>query len=307
MRALLLSAVALGLTSSAAAQTPAAQAPAPQTAQIAVTNVGANVNITPKRVYLDKTRRSSTVYILNQGNQEVTVDLALVDRVMFPSGQIMIADEARKQPEGGAIADKLKSAKEILQISPRRVTMAPGKGQTIRLRLAGLPDSGATEFRSHLTVTTIPPRDTGTTAQAAANAPNQELRFQVSAVYGVSIPVIVRAGAPDVRAGIENVKLEYAEVSADGRGAAQRTPVVAMDLVRVGANSLYGNFEVRTVGQKRGEEPIGVARGVAVYEEAARRTVRIPLTRAPAAGEKLEVTFTDDDTSPGKVLAKAAS
>jgi hypothetical protein len=33
--------------------------------------------------------------------------------------------------------------------------------------------------------------------------------------------------------------------------------------------------------------------------------VRIPLSRAPRAGEKLEVTFTDDDTSPGKVIAKA--
>jgi len=32
--------------------------------------------------------------------------------------------------------------------------------------------------------------------------------------------------------------------------------------------------------------------------------VQIPLSRAPAPGEHLEVTFTDDDTSPGKLLAK---
>ena len=58
--------------------------------------------------------------------------------------------------------------------------------------------------------------------------------------------------------------------------------------------------------QKKGAEPLGLARGVAVYPEITRRKVRIPLSRTPAAGEKLEVTFTDDDTSPGKVLAKAA-
>ena len=49
---------------------------------------------------------------------------------------------------------------------------------------------------------------------------------------------------------------------------------------------------------------LGVVRGVGVYTEIDRRFIRIPLARAPAPGEHLEVTFTDDDTSPGKLLAK---
>ena len=59
------------------------------------------------------------------------------------------------------------------------------------------------------------------------------------------------------------------------------------------------------VGERKGADALGMARGVAVYPEIARRSVRIPLSRPPATGETLEVTFTDDDTSPGKVLAKA--
>jgi hypothetical protein len=268
-----------------------------------VTTVGANLNISPKRVTFDKARRSGTVYIYNQGSEAATFDITLIDRAMLPDGQIVAVADADK-PESKAVAAEVKSAKDLVLVSPRRATLAPGQGQTIRLRVTnpvGGPTAG--EFRSHLTITTIPPPNAGLTAESAAGLAPDELRFQINSVFGLSIPAIVRLGDPDVRATIENAHLEYATLSVDGRGPAKRTPVMAFDLVRVGANSLFGNVEIRPSGQRRGD-PIGLARGVGVYTEIARRTVRIPLTREPTAGEKLEITFTDDDTSPGKLLAK---
>jgi hypothetical protein len=276
--------------------------PAPAPPAAAVTTVGANLNITPKRITFDRNRRSATVYIFNQGNAPATVDIALVDRAMLPDGEIKALSDAQAKPEDKAVADKVKTASNLLLISPRRATLSPGQGQTIRLRLTTMPDSpAAAEYRSHLTVTTIPPPTVGVTAEQAAQANPNELRFQITSVFGLSIPAIVRAGDTDVRAGIENAHIEYADVSADGRSPPKRTPVMVLDLVRVGANSLFGNLEIRLAGKKG--DPIGLARGVGVYPEISRRTVRIPLTRALTAGEKLEVTFTDDDTSPGKVLA----
>jgi P pilus assembly chaperone PapD len=280
-----------------AADQPAAAAPQPQ---VSITNVGASINITPKRVTFDKAHRNGTVFILNQGETPITVDITLVDRVMLPDGQIVPVDYAATRPEMAGAVKQLRSAKELVQISPRRVMLAPGKGQNIRLRLSGLPDA-AGEYRSHLTVTTIPPRESGTTAEQIANGPGQkELRFQINAVYGVSIPVIVRNEPPQVAATLSNLRVEQAP----GAGGKQ-VPVLALDVARNGASSLYGNFEVRSEGAKRGSDPIGLARGIGVYPEVDHRVVRIPLTRAPNAGETLEVTFTDDDTSPGKVLAKA--
>ena len=44
--------------------------------QPAVTTVGANLNISPKRVTFDKNRRSATVYIYNQGAAPATFDIA---------------------------------------------------------------------------------------------------------------------------------------------------------------------------------------------------------------------------------------
>jgi P pilus assembly chaperone PapD len=296
--------IALALATMLAA--PAAWTQTPGPAAPAAAGVSAFLNVTPKRLTFDRSRRNGTIFLLNQGSDPVTVDISLVDRVMLPDGQIFAAADIAARPEGKAAVDRLKSAREMLQVSPRRVTLQPGRPQTVRVRLSGLPDPAAGEHRTHLTITTLPPRSTGTTAEAAAaGAGAGELRFQVTAVYGLSIPLIVRPGDADVRATIAGAHLEYADISPDGRAAPKRTALVVLDLVRAGAGSVYGNFEVRPVGQGRGEEALGAARGVAVYPEIPQRSVRIPLSRAPAAGETLEVTFTDDDTSPGKVLAKA--
>lgn len=293
------------LGSSAAVAQPAPATPAPPAGGPQVATVGANLNISPKRITFDRNRRSGTVYIYNQGGQPATFDIGLIDRAMLPDGQITAVSEAAKKPETKAVADQVKSAQSMLLISPRRATLAPGQGQTIRIRLSNLPDeaAGSAEYRSHLTVTTIPPPSVGVTAEDAARATPNELKFNITSVFGLSIPAIVRVGAPDVRAEIQSPHIEYADLSLDGVSPPKRTAVLVMDLVRLGPNSLFGNVEVRPSGQRRGD-PIGIARGVGVYPEIGKRLVRIPLARAPATGEKLEITFTDDDTSPGKLLAK---
>jgi hypothetical protein len=269
-----------------------------------VTTVGANLNITPKRVTFDPQRRTATVYIFNQGTTAATFDISLIDRAMLPDGQIIAMADAQDKPEAKAVADKVRSAQAMLMVSPRRATLAPGQGQTIRLRVGAVPPGSTGEFRTHLTVTTIPPANIGTTAeQAAAGGNPNELRFEITSVFGLSIPAIVRVEAPQIAAAIENAHIEYADISLDGRSAPKRTPVMVFDLVRTGPNSLFGNIEIRPLGKKG--DPIGVARGVGVYTEIERRVLKIPLLRNPAAGEKLEITFTDDDTSPGKLLATA--
>lgn len=291
-------ALALLGASEALAQ-PAASADAPPAT---VTTVGANLNISPKRVTFDRNRRSATVYVYNQGVAPATFDITLVDRAMLPDGQIIAVSEGEKRAELRPIIARVKSAQTMLQVSPRRVTLAPGQGQTVRLRVATPPEAPG-EYRTHLTITTIPPRDAGLTAEAAANAGPNELRFQINSVFGLSIPAIVRVGETDARAAIENARVEYEELSLDGQSAPKRTAIMAFDIVRQGTTSLFGNIEIRPVGKS---DVVGLARGVGVYPEVDRRTIRIPLSRAPASGEKLEITFTDDDTSPGTLLAKQA-
>lgn len=130
------------------------------------------------------------------------------------------------------------------------------------------------------------------------------MSFRINSVLAISIPVILRVGPIDVRAAIEKPALSFENISPDGQAAPVRTAILKFELVRQGANSLFGDLEVR--GSKKGGEPIGAVRGIGVYPEIDRRLVTVTLTRLPMPGEQLEIQFTDDDSKPGTVLSKAS-
>lgn len=261
-----------------------------------------NLNITPKRLVLDRGARAGTVYIFNQGSAPATFDISLIERVMLPNGEIKAVEEARVDAQAQPIIGKLASAQSMLVAAPRRVTLAPGKGQTIRVR-AMQPATGAGEHRTHLTVTTLPPRDTGVTAEQAQDPAGNQLGFRITSVFSLSIPVIVRSSPADARGAFENVSLGFADLSPDGTAPAVRTPVVRLDLRRLGSSSLFGNLEVKGA-RGRERDALGLARGVGVYPEIDKRTIQLPLRRAPRPGEQLTITFTDDDSSPGQVIGR---
>lgn len=262
--------------------------------------VRANINIMPKRLTFDPGERTATVYIFNQGTTPARFDILLIDRVMLPNGEIEPVTEAERRPDLVPLVDRLNSAKSLLVATPRRATLAPGKGQTIRVRVRQ-PSPGAAEYRSHLTVTTVPPRDVGLTAEeAAAAATGDQLRFNIASVFGISIPVIVRTGQPDVQGRITSISLEPA--SSAGAGSSP-LPVLSFDLQRLGANSLYGTIEVN--GNKS-RTSLAVARGVGVYTEVDSRRIRLPLQRLPVPGEQIQIKFIDDDVAPGRVVAESS-
>lgn len=292
--------LAAALAASGALRAQGEQAPSPAAAAPAAR---VNLNITPKRLTFNRSVRSASVYVFNQGNRPATVDVSIVDRVMLPTGEIKTLDDALATAEARPFAERLHSARSLIVATPRRMTLAPGKGQTVRLRITPPVNPDAPEYRAHLTVATVPPRDAGLTAEDAAAKRAGEYSFRLNAVFGLSIPVIIRTAAPDVRADIRNVHLDEEVLSPDGIAPPSRTKILVFELERLGGNALFGNVEIRSTRAER--EVLGLARGVGVYPEIDRRTVRIPLRRPPADGEALEAAFIDDDLTPGRVIAKA--
>lgn len=256
--------------------------------------LGAGLDVSPKRLTLTP-GRSASVYIFNRTGPRTTFDVTLVDRVMLPDGSLVELADTAADPAQRAVADRMRSAKPVLNFTPRRITLEPKSGETVRI---SVPRAAAVagEVRTHLSITALPPPEAGLTADAAA-AGERGFAFRVLALFTTSLPVIVRPGSPDVRAQIENVTLEMATEG----GAGDPRPVLAFDLVRAGANSLFGNIEVR--GRRPGEAPLSLAKGVGVYPEIEHRRIRLALNREPFGDELLRITFTDDDTTPGRVLA----
>lgn len=281
------------------------QAP-PQPPAVGISTGAANLNITPRRVVFSPAKRTEAVYVFNQGNATATFDVTLVDRVMLPSGEILpITDAADKGAAATAAAGRVHSARDLLIVTPSRLTLEPGKGKTIRIR-ATIPDATQPiEYRTHLTVTTVPPADFGLTAEAAAQTHPNELVFRVQSVFGLSIPLIVRGDALPATAAIGPIRLDHEALSSDGTAPPRPTPVAITDIHRDGARSLYGNVEVRT-GSGRSQQVIGTVRGIGIYSEIDSREVRIPLTREPRPGETLTVAFIDDEGKGGTELARGS-
>jgi P pilus assembly chaperone PapD len=252
-------------------------------AEPVMAQVGADLNISPKRVVFGPGERSATVYVFNQGDQPATYAVELVDRVMTTDGRIVAADE-----EPGAQID---SARDLVQFTPRRISLPPRTSQAIRVRAR---PGGSGEHRTHLTVTALPPENAGFTVDQAAAGAADEVSLQVVALFSVSIPVIVRDGSVDARAAIDRVSFRQE----DSQG------LLSLDLVRTGANSVYGDVEV-FADTSAGQVLLTAVRGVAVYPEVDRRTVVIPLPRPPVAGEPLTIIYRDDDAGRGEVLATA--
>ena len=253
--------------------------------------VGADLNISPRRVTFDETERSASVYVFNQGDTAATYTVELVDRAMQSDGQIVLASDA----PAGILGQ---SASEFIQYTPRRVTLQPRESQVIRIRVRPPASGAAHEYRTHLTVTALPPENTGFTVDQAAAPGADEVSLQVVALFSVSIPLIIREGAIDARAAIERVsRLPALDGAPNG--------AVQLDLVRLGANSVYGDVEIYA-GTGPAERLVTMVRGVAVYPETPRRSVIAPLAEALPDGVALRIVYKDDDTQPGAQLATMA-
>jgi P pilus assembly chaperone PapD len=258
-----------------------------------------DLNVAPKRLVFGPGLRAASVYVFNRGGAPSTYEIELVDRVMTPEGQIRSVADVADDSATAAQRERLRSARSLIAFSPRRVTLAPGESQTIRLRVQRPADLPEGEYRTHLTVTQMPPAERGVTAeQVASQRPAEAISVTLTALFSATIPVIVRNGAVPASARIANVK--------NGPGARNPTEgVLSFDLLREGAGSVYGDLVVRSAGAPATAAPLGELRGIGVYPEVDGRPVRVPLSRSLKPGEQVEVQFVDDDHAPGRVLASA--
>jgi P pilus assembly chaperone PapD len=208
--------------------------------------------VAPTRIVLDG-RKGTEVVLNNIGDEPATYRISVEFRRMDRSGTLQDVSEP-------SAADK--TAEDMLVYAPRRVTLAPHEPQSIRI--VARPPQGVAdgEYRIHLLFRAIPPANP--VVQQAAAEQQKGLRFQLTPVYGVTIPVIVRLGNLQATAGIANVHVD----KKDGE------PVVALDLSRSGSRSTFGEVRVTKAGVK---DPVAIQRGVAVYTEVNSRHVAVPV------------------------------
>ena len=238
------------------------------------TAAGAGVGdllVAPTRLVLDG-RKGAEIILNNIGDEPATYRVSVEFRRMTEKGELV--DVATPSASD-------KAAEDMIVYAPRKVMLAPHEPQAIRIAVRppqGLPDG---EYRVHMLFRAIPPATP--VVQPAGEKP-KGVQFQLTPVYGVTIPVVIRLGNLEATAGIANVQLERRD-----SGAA-----VGLDLTRVGTRSTYGEVRVLKAGVK---DPIALMKGIAVYTEVPQRHVTVPLADAYKGGVTGPVTVEYIETS----------
>ena len=238
--------------------------------------------VAPTRIVLDG-RKGAEVILNNIGEEPASYRVSVEFRRMTEDGGLV--DVAQPTAEDQKAAD-------MIVYAPRRVVLAPHQPQAIRIAARppqGLPDG---EYRVHLLFRAIPPANP--VVQAAATEPAKGLRFQLTPVYGVTIPVIVRLGNLQATAGIANVHIEQK----DGKS------FVSLDLSRSGERSTFGEVRVLKPGIRN---PIAIQKAVAVYKEIGVRHLTVPLddTHKSDAVGPVTVQYVETFDDGSHVIAEA--
>lgn len=217
--------------------------------------------VAPTRVILDGSR-GTEVILSNIGTAEATYRIGLELRRMNGDGKLQeVSEDEVNEIEQAALG--------MIRYAPRRVRLAPGQPQAIRISArpgAELPDG---EYRVHMSFKAIP--EARPVAPSDADAPASGISIKLIPIYGVTIPIIVRKGRLEAIAAIQNPQIA---AGPDGQD------VLTLSIARQGGGSTYGEIRVMKQGS---DEPIYLARGVAVYSELSERTVRMGLNAEQAA------------------------
>jgi len=237
--------------------------------------------VAPTRVVLDGDR-GTEVILNNIGSETATYRISLELRRMTADGRLeeVTEDQANEIEQ---------AAKAMIRYAPRRVTLPPNQPQAIRLGVRapeGLPDG---EYRVHLLFRAIPEARSVTDQ----TVPDGGFTIALTPIYGVTIPIIVRYGNLQATAAIANGRMEK---DADGQS-------FAFDLSRSGDRSTYGEIRITKPGI---DEPVMIARGIAVYPEVTKRTVSLPVPPEIAAqlNGQISVAYYESANDGGALIAK---
>jgi hypothetical protein len=250
----------------------------------------ADLMLNPTRIVFDKNQRAAQIDLINNGTETATYRINVVNRRMTEMGDFQPAETAA---EGEHFADSM------IVFSPRQVVLAPGAAQLVRVLVRKPADLASGEYRSHLIFDRIPDTSSANSVAKAADLPPNEVGIQLTALVGVSIPVIVRQGDTSASVAISGIELLPP-------AAAGEPQVVAFKLERSGNRSVYGDLVLSFTPNGGKENVIGRASGVAVYTPNAMRRAKLNVRGdATLARGTLTVQYFERREEGGKLMAQA--
>ena len=213
----------------------------------------ATLFIYPTLVLFEDNQRSAEITIANRGDQTGTFETSWTDLAMAPAGGLVKAE-----------GEVPWSVQPHVRYSPRRVTLAPGESQVIKIAVRPNPEIAEGEYYSHLRVLTINSEDP-LAVDAALDDPEPSPGVSIQARTAVAIPVIWRNSRETPSMSIEAVRTD-----ADAN-------TVSIDVRRHGLLSARGYLHLMETAPDRSLRPLADAAPVVIYPNLDARTITVEL------------------------------
>ncbi|MEP7166080.1 MAG: hypothetical protein ABI741_15360 [Ferruginibacter sp.] len=199
----------------------------------------------PKRIVFEGSKRSQTLNLANSGKDTIRYLISVVQVRMNENG----AFENISQPDSGQ-----QFANKYFRFFPRSVVLAPNEAQSIKIQLTNTNELEPGEYRSHIYFRAE--ADKKPLGEEVSNKDTAAISVNLVAVFGISIPVIIRKGESTTAVTISNASLEMKNDS---------IPMLKMNFNRTGNMSAYGDLSVDHISLEGKVTHVAVAKGMALY------------------------------------------
>ena len=236
-----------------------------------------NLLITPMRVVFEGNKQNEEFNLVNTGTDTTTFTISFLQYTMKEDGTL----EKTEKP------DEIKmSAAPFLRIYPTKVTLAPGEPQVILLQYKRKSAMMPGEYRTHLYFRAQKDNNQSGTKN---NYDSTKLTIQLTAVYGLCIPVIIRTNDVKVNTVLSDLELVSPKLSSQ---------YLKFTINRSGNISTYGDIIVEHIPQKGKSVQVAVVRGVGVYTDINKRKMVIKINSSPdmpIKSGKMKVSYITND------------
>ncbi len=249
---------------------------------IIVTSAQADLLLHPTRLVFSDIKGAQTalIDIANTGLQTEIYRLRLVNKRMDEHGQLINADQA--------IGNEL-FATQLIQFSPRQLTLAPYASQTVRVGIRKPENLAAGEYRSHLLFERVADNtnqsDIAVLVQPTPQQTQKNVQISVQALVSASIPVFIYHGAVDAQAKINDLVISANE-NAEKK--------LSFKLVRHGNRSLHGTLVLKFISDTGKITELVRKSDIAVYYPTLYRLLDFDLTEQNLGSGKLQITYFSD-------------
>lgn len=241
--------------------------------------------IYPKRVVFEGRTNIEKLTLANTGKDTAVYNISFVEYKMNEAGELEIISEAE---EG------LNFASSNVRFFPRKVTLAPNEAQTVKVQLRRSSTLDEGEYRSHLYFRAE--EDKGALGETS-KVKDSTIAVKLKAVFGISIPCIVRKGTNTTTVSISDLQL----LQLDNQEAA-----LQFNLNRSGNMSAYGDFTINYTAANNTIYEVAKMKGVGVYTPGNLRVIKIKLNKPETinfAGGYFNVIFTKNESK--EILTEA--